>query len=192
MVFVRQISDETRALVRFLKMENKYSLREIAKKVKISKSSVARCLKTPMITRKNKRKTNIGRPKKLSVRDRRLLKRSIDQLRQVNANFTMKELIRFSGLQCTGASYSTFYREIKSMGFKFLNARKKGVLNQSDCKKRYHFAKKCQKILKIKPNLFHSNISFYLDGVSFVFKRKPMPDAAVPKGKIWRKRSEGL
>ena len=47
-------------------------------------------------TRKNKRKTNIGRPKKFSVRDRRLLKRSIDQLRQVNANFTMKEPIRFS------------------------------------------------------------------------------------------------
>ena len=47
-MFVRQISDETRALVRFLKMENKYSLREIAKKVKISKSSVqvAQCLKT--------------------------------------------------------------------------------------------------------------------------------------------------
>ena len=192
MVFVRPISDETRALVRFLKMENKYSLGEIAKKVKISKSSVARCLKTPTITRKKKRKTNTGRPKKLSVRDRWLLKRSIDQLRQVNANFTMKELIRFSGLPCTGASYSTFYREVKSMGFKFLNARKKGELNQSDCKKRCHFAKKCQKILKIKPNLFHSNISFYLDGVSFVFKRKPMPDAAVPKGKIWWKRSEGL
>ena len=75
MVFVRQISDETQALVRFLKMENKHSLREIAKKVKISKSSVARCLITPNITRKNKRKTNIGRPEKFSVRDRRLLKR---------------------------------------------------------------------------------------------------------------------
>ena len=57
--------------------------------------------------RKNKRKTNIRRPKNFSVRDRRLLKRSIDQLRQVNANFTMKELIRFSGLQCSGASYGT-------------------------------------------------------------------------------------
>ena len=58
-------------------------------------------------TRKNKRKTNIGRPKKFSVGDRRLLKRSITQLRQVNANFTMKELIRFSGLQCSSASYGT-------------------------------------------------------------------------------------
>ena len=58
MVFVRKICDETRALVRFLKMENKCSLREIAKKVKISKSSVARCLKTPDKTRKNKNNKN--------------------------------------------------------------------------------------------------------------------------------------
>ena len=78
--------------------------------------------KAPNITRNNKRTTNIGRPKKLSVRDRRLLKRSIDQLRQVNANFTMKELIRLNGPQCTDASYSTLYGEIKSMGFKFFSA----------------------------------------------------------------------
>ena len=56
-------------------------------------------------TRKNKQM--LDDQKKFSVRDRRLLKRSIDQLRQVNANFTMKELIRFSGLQCSGASYGT-------------------------------------------------------------------------------------
>ena len=37
----------------------------------------------------------------------------------------------------------------------------------------------------------HSSISFYLDGVSVIFKRKPNYDASVPKGKIWRKRSEG-
>ena len=56
-------------------------------------------------TRKNKQM--LDDQKKFSVRDRRLLKRSSDQLRQVNANFTMKELIRFSGLQCSGASYGT-------------------------------------------------------------------------------------
>ena len=103
-MFVQKISDETRALVRFLKMENKYSLREIAKKVKISKSSVARCLKI----RVRIREKQILDDKKFSVRDRRLLiRRSIDQLRQVNANFIIKELIRFSGLQCSGASHGT-------------------------------------------------------------------------------------
>ena len=46
--------------------------------------------------------------------------------------------------------------------------------------------------LKIKPSLFHSNILFYLDGVLFVFKRQPIRDATAPKGKIWRKKSQGL
>ena len=31
-----------------------------------------------------------------------------------------------------------------------------------------------------------------MGGVSFIFKRKPNYDASVPKGKTWRKRSEGL
>ena len=122
----------------------------------------------------------------------RHLKRSITKLRTVNPNFTLKELIRFSGLQSSGASYSTFYREINSAGFKYLNARKKGPLNHRDCRRRYKFGQKCRKSLKIQPNLFHSSISFYLDGVSFVFKRQPMQDAAAPKGKIWRTRSEGF
>ena len=193
MGFLKKISDETRALVRFLGMEKKYSIREIAKKAKVSKSTVARYLKTPNETRQKYSKgANMGRPKTLSVRDVRHLKRSITKLRTVNPNFTLKELIRFSGLQSSGASYSTFYREINSAGFKYLNARKKGLLNHRDCRRRYKFGQKCRKILKIQPNLFHSSISFYLDGVSFVFKRQPMQDAAAPKGKIWRTRSEGL
>ena len=154
---------------------------------------MARYLKTPNETRQKYSKgANMGRPKTLSVRDVRHLKRSITKLRTVNPNFTLKELIRFSGLQSSGASYSTFYREINSAGFKYLNARKKGLLNHRDCRRRYKFGQKCRKFLKIQPNLFHSSISFYLDGVSFVFKRQPMQDAAAPKGKIWRTRSEGL
>ena len=120
---------ETRALVKFLSMEKKYSIRQIAKKAKISKSTVARYLNpSKKASKKNKQLTNTGRPKILSAHDIRLLKRSITQLRDVNTNFTVKELIRYSGLQTASASYSTFYREIKKMGFNFLNARKKGIV----------------------------------------------------------------
>ena len=35
-------------------------------------------------------------------------------------------------------------------------------------------------------------IAFYLDGVSFVYKRNPCAQAAAPKARIWRKKSEGL
>jgi hypothetical protein len=83
-------------------------------------------LKTPNETRQKYSKgANMGRHKTLSVCDVRHLKRSITKLRSLNPNFILKELIRFSGLQSSGASYSTFYREINSAGFKYLNARKK-------------------------------------------------------------------
>ena len=127
----------------------KYSIREIALRAKISKSSVARYLKESNQPRgKQEKKSNMGRPKIIFPRDVRRLRRSIVLLRKYNANFTVKKLIRFSGLQDSSASYATFYREILKAGFKFLNSRKKGVLGDCDCAKRYRFAKKCSKILK--------------------------------------------
>lgn len=193
MVFSRKISPETRALVRLLYHENNYSIRQIATKVKISKSSVSRFLKeSDDSSKKGTKVTKIGRPNKLSDRDRRLLRRSVFQLRKVNPNFTLKELVCFSGINNSGASYSTFRREMRALGFQHLQARKKGVVNQRDIQNRLHFAKKCKKVLNKMPDLFHKNISFYLDGVSFVFKTRPLQDAVAPQGKIWRKRSEGL
>ena len=35
-------------------------------------------------------------------------------------------------------------------------------------------------------------LQFYLDGVSFVHKTRPLSDALAPRGRVWRKRSEGL
>ena len=37
-----------------------------------------------------------------------------------------------------------------------------------------------------------NDISFYLDGVSFYHKYNPLNDTRAPKGKICRKRKEGL
>ena len=83
--------------MKFLHMEKKYSIREIALRAKISKSSVARYLKESNQPRgKQDKKSNMGRPKILSARDVRRLRRSIVLLRKYNANFTVKELIRFS------------------------------------------------------------------------------------------------
>ena len=66
----------------------------------------------------------------------RLLKHSLNHLRQANAHFTFKDVVRFSRLQFSGASYSTFYREVKTMRLKLLKVRKKGcktkVIVQSD------------------------------------------------------------
>ncbi len=98
MVFSGKISDETRALVRFLGMEEKYSIREIAKKAKVSKSTVARYLRTPKHTVQKKYKSrNVGRPKALSPRDVRLLKRSITPLRKINPNYTSQTPVKIYG-----------------------------------------------------------------------------------------------
>ena len=76
------ISDVTRVYVLLLGKEKKYSCRVIAKKANISKSSVS------LILRENgkrkhylKRDNKIGRPHKLTERDRRKLIRSIQTLR---------------------------------------------------------------------------------------------------------------
>lgn len=48
------------------------------------------------------------------------------------------------------------------------------------------FARKCQKILKERPNFFKEDILMYLDGVSFVFKNNPFGEAMRPKARVWR------
>ena len=35
-------------------------------------------------------------------------------------------------------------------------------------------------------------MAFYVDGVSFTHKRRPMDQAKAPRGRVWRKKSEGL
>ena len=39
--------------------------------------------------------------------------------------------------------------------------------------------------------MFGQTVAFYLNGVSFVFKTNPLDQARAPKGRVWRKRSEG-
>jgi hypothetical protein len=133
------------------------------------------------VQRKQDLKTckKIGRPKKLSDRDRRKLIRTIKTLRDQDPNFTVKRLVAHSGRDI---SYRTFYREVKAAGFDYLPARKKGVLTSRNRTKRTSFAQQCKKILSTKPGFFSRNIAFYLDGLSFVYKTQPLSDALALEG----------
>ncbi len=62
-------------------------------------------------------------------------------------------------------------------------------LDRAKCLK---FVRECKIVLQDEPAFFHEVIAFYLDGVAFVYKPRPMTQALVPKGKVWRKREEGL
>ena len=128
----------------------------------------------------------------MSPRDRRHLLRSLFKLREINPGFSIKSLVAYSGLHLSGISYRTFYRELRREGFQYLQARKKGLVSRTDRGKRLKFARECKQILQDEPIFFHVVIAFYLDGVSFVHKPRPMAQISAPKGKVWRKRAEGL
>jgi hypothetical protein len=49
-----------------------------------------------------------------------------------------------------------------------------------------------KKTLRDCPDFYKNQISFYLDGVSFIHKFNPMQDACQTKSRVWRKRGEGL
>lgn len=75
-------------------------------------------------------------------------------------------------------------------GFKYLQARKKGILRKTDLQKRLSFAKKMKRVFS--PKVWKEDINFFLDGVSFAYKSNPLDQGSSPKGRIWRKPGEGL
>ena len=67
----------------------------------------------------------------------------------------------------------------------FFHCPKKGVLTNKDLKIRRKFARS----MASKPvDYWTSDVAFYLDGVSFVYKSNPMGDVLKPKSRIWRKK----
>ena len=63
-------------------------------------------------------------------------------------------------------------------------------MSQSDKEKRVEFARQMQS--NYPQSVWTDTIAFYLDGVSFIYKTNPMDQARAPKGRVWRKKSEGL
>ena len=95
-----------------------------------------------------------------------------------------------AGLNMNYVSCKTVQRYLHSQGYKYLNARQKGLLMETDLAKRLRFARKIKR--EHSENFWKENISFYLDGVSFVHKCNPADQARAPSGRIWRKEQEGL
>ena len=84
----------------------------------------------------------------------------------------------------------TVRRLLKRNGYFFLQARKKGLMSQKDKDQRVEFSRKMR--AEYSPSIWTDSVAFYLDGVSFVYKTNPLDQARAPKGRVWRKRSEGL
>ena len=192
MVLRKKISVERKALAICLRKELKLSYGDIAKKCGISKSSARQICGYVQIARKRCFPATMGRPKKLQERDRRILIHTLKKIRATNVNFTLKQLLKESGLNMTMASKRTFYRILHESGYYFLQARQKGLVSGNDRKKRVKYAKEMKRHLSENPNFWKDDVVFYLDAVSFIYKGNPMSNATAPNARVWRKKGEGL
>ena len=188
MVFKKLIGPELRAFVRLLR-EQGLSIREISRKTRVSRASVHRICNTPICNIAKERKAG-GRKRSLSYRQERILIRNVKRLREEEGGFSSKRLMKVSGLSLSKLSDRTVRRCLNRNGYHFLQARKKGLLLNSDFKKRVAFAQNIRR--RYPRNVFTHKIAFYLDGTSFIYKINPLDQARAPRGRVWRKRSEGL
>lgn len=194
MVFSGKISPRIRGRAYSLRKTTNMPYSKIARLCKISKSSAKR-LANESLQQAGKKTVSgkkLGRKRLLSVRDERSLKRAIESMRKDNVNFTVKELVHFAGLDYKQASYSTYVRILHEQGYACRQTRRKGILSENDKKVRLQFARKELKRVQDEKDYWTDKIGFYLDGVSFVYKRNPKAEGLSAKGRVWRLRSEGL
>lgn len=187
---VRAVCAETRALVRFYRMYSRLSYRQVAVRCGISKSTAHKiCTKKERAVKTMKKG---GRPASLNEREERKLLRTFQIFRKKYVNFSVKDLMTECGFVANTIHPRTISRYLNKHGFRFRQARKKGLLNESDKRLRTSYARKMKFILQTQPDFYTNHLAFYLDAVSFIHKNDPRKAAIQPKSRVWRKRGEGL
>ena len=129
-----------------------------------------------------------GRRKKLTPEHEALILRTIEELREQEGSFSSRCLMERTGIH--HVTDRTVRRLLNRNRYYFLQARTKGLMSQSDKERRVEFARQMQS--NYPQSVWMDTIAFYLDGVSFIYKTNPMDQARAPKGRVWRKKSEGL
>lgn len=192
MVFKGRISDQVRAYIKYHKKEFvKHSgdssklVKRLSHECKIAPRSVYRLLKEPF-----SQKTKVasgGRPRKVDSRTRSRLVRNIPKIRKCNANWVCRDLLQLTDIE--NISERTGQRLLNEVGYSYSTPRRKGVLKGGDAAKRLRFAKEW---VSQDEDFWRQGIAFYFDGAGFTHKTNPYEDALACRGKIWRKKSEGL
>lgn len=187
------IDPETRAMIYHLSKIQGLSVRQVARECNVSISTVSRIKNAKFQSKRRddtRNKETRGRPKKLTPREQRNIKRGIHILREQEGGFTIKRLMNQANIDQRKISVSTVSRYLNKEGYYCLQARKKGLLTRKDMKKRRIFARKMRR--DFAEDVWTKEIAFYLDGTGFAYKRNPLDQALAPRARIWRKRSEGL
>ena len=179
------------AYVRLAKEWRSLSVKQIIQRSHISRASLYHIVKEGKVHENNqeqKKKESIGRPRKLGVRQKRLLLHEIPKLRKSEGKFTVKRLMQQAGVSPRHASFRIVQRFLRSQGYKHLQACQKGLLTDKDLKKRLKFAQKIKR--EYNDNLWTEQSAFFLDAVSFIHKVNPADQARAPQAasgeKKWR------
>lgn len=174
-----ELSCQVRALYQVAGLRGKEL---VAKFPGYSKATIYRHAKAPIGQVKvDKRKYNKGRPRKLNDRDVRHIARTVVNLRRTVGSFTSRRVQLAAGIRVASVSNRTVRRALASQKFVYARTQKKGRMTPKDLIAR---RKWCRWILGRLPSEFwRTGISFYLDGVGFVYKQNPMDEALSPKAR---------
>lgn len=137
----------------------------------------------------DKRKANKGQ-KKLSLREERSVIRTLHKLRKTDGTFTSPRIHFQSGIG-NKVSNRTVRRILNKNGFNYRQTRRKGLLLESDLKKRLQFCRKIKRF-HLGSEFWQSGVAFYLDGTGFQYKSNPFDQARAPRAREWRLKGEGL
>ena len=135
----------------------------------------------------DRRKQNPGRPRKLTVRDERKILRAVHTIRKSHPSFTIKQIQQETNLFHVTTRLIRLY--LNKHGYRYLQARKKGLLSEADKKKRIRFSKQW---VDAGVNFWKRDIAFYFDGVGFGHKSNPYAEATCAGTMAWRQKGEGL
>ena len=137
----KRIPEETKATIRALKATKDLTLEEIAQRCKVSRTSVHRLTSAEGREPENRRHFS-GRGKKISPEQEALILGSIEELRDQKDSFSSRRLMARTGIR--HVSDRTVRRLLNRNGYFFLQARKKGLMSQSDKDMRVTFGRMMQ------------------------------------------------
>ena len=140
----KKIPDKTKATIRALKATKELSQEEIAQRCKVSKTSVHRIISVQHRAPENRRHL-CGRKMKLTPEQEALILQSIEELSAQEGSFSSRRLMERTGIR--HVTDRTVRRRLNRNGYFFLQARKKGLMSQTDKDNRvWHLPEGCKQI----------------------------------------------
>jgi len=191
MAFSGAVEPETKVYIAFLTRYKAMPMLKICRRFKILRATVYGYRQLNLIACKRMEGKCLkvgGCPKKLSQRDERKLLPALHFLRKNEGHFSSLQIMDQAGISPKEVNVRTVRRCLNGHGYHFLQARRKGLLKENDCKLRFRFAKMMRK--NFSKEVWKKDIAFYLDGVNFIHKINPADQARAPDARIWRMRRD--